>query len=130
VLPADGALALPGRLLVAGWWVFWTVSAINVVNFMDGIDGIIGAQLAVYGAYVAAAAPAGSAAFVLGLTVAAAALGFLRWNWSPAAIFLGDVGSGRPASSWCCSASPSCMPASARWCAPACPCSRCSSMRP
>ena len=28
-----------------------------------------------------------------GLTTAAAALGFLRWNWHPARIFLGDVGS-------------------------------------
>jgi UDP-N-acetylmuramyl pentapeptide phosphotransferase/UDP-N-acetylglucosamine-1-phosphate transferase len=28
-----------------------------------------------------------------GLTLAAAAIGFLRWNWHPARIFLGDVGS-------------------------------------
>ena len=74
------------------WWALWTVSAVNVVNFMDGIDGLIGGQMLVFGAYVAAVAP--SSAGALGLALAAASLGFLRWNWSPAAIFLGDVGSG------------------------------------
>jgi UDP-N-acetylmuramyl pentapeptide phosphotransferase/UDP-N-acetylglucosamine-1-phosphate transferase len=70
------------------------VSAINVVNFMDGIDGLIGSQLALYGAYVALLAPAGSVPALLGVAVAGASLGFLRSNWAPAAIFLGDVGSG------------------------------------
>lgn len=81
-------------LALATWWVFWTISAINVVNFMDGIDGLIGSQLAIYAGYIATVAPAGSWARPLALTVCGASLGFLRWNWAPAAIFLGDVGSG------------------------------------
>ena len=82
------------RWLLAGWWIFWTVSSINVVNFMDGIDGLIGSQLAIYAAYVALLAPPSSVPSLLGAVVAGASLGFLHSNWAPAAIFLGDVGSG------------------------------------
>jgi Fuc2NAc and GlcNAc transferase len=86
--------AIPA-MLAAAWWVFWTVSAINVVNFIDGIDGIIGLQAFVYGLFaVAAVGLQASPAAVLALALAGAALGFLLLNWSPARIFMGDVGSG------------------------------------
>jgi Fuc2NAc and GlcNAc transferase len=72
------------------------VWATNLFNFMDGIDGIAGVETVSVGAlsgllfllrhHLSWAA--------LSFVVAAAALGFLRWNWSPASIFLGDVGSG------------------------------------
>jgi Fuc2NAc and GlcNAc transferase len=69
----------------------------NLFNFMDGIDGIaaaeavfiVGAGAFLYGV-AAAATPAANAAIV----VAMACLGFLIWNWPPARIFMGDVGSG------------------------------------
>jgi UDP-N-acetylmuramyl pentapeptide phosphotransferase/UDP-N-acetylglucosamine-1-phosphate transferase len=71
---------------------------VNLYNFMDGIDGITGTETAFLGAALALCAfvnreldNAGQVA--LGLATAAAALGFLRWNWQPARIFLGDVGS-------------------------------------
>jgi UDP-N-acetylmuramyl pentapeptide phosphotransferase/UDP-N-acetylglucosamine-1-phosphate transferase len=87
-------VAIPAVLGVL-WWVFWTVSAINVVNFIDGIDGIIGLQAFVYGLFaVAAVGLHASPAAILALTLAGAALGFLLLNWSPARIFMGDVGSG------------------------------------
>src|SRR5215469_12800982 len=74
-------------------WVWW----INLFNFMDGIDGLavsetaaIGAGLLLFASLGAGPDPAlrGLAAAVIG-----AAVGFLVWNWSPARIFLGDVGS-------------------------------------
>jgi Fuc2NAc and GlcNAc transferase len=73
--------------------VMWSV---NLFNFMDGIDGIAGAEALVVGAAGTALAfwrhdPA--LAFVSAV-MAGAALGFLRWNWAPARIFMGDVGSG------------------------------------
>jgi UDP-N-acetylmuramyl pentapeptide phosphotransferase/UDP-N-acetylglucosamine-1-phosphate transferase len=102
------AAAGPARVIDAGWlgqfdlgaagWVLtvlWIVGMTNAFNFMDGIDGIAGITAAValgvvsggfwlsgdgYGALLAAA-------------VAAAALGFLVWNWQPARVFMGDVGS-------------------------------------
>lgn len=91
------ALGVPGPFGVLGvagasWWVFWTVSSINVTNFMDGIDGLIGLQAVVLGFHVVLLTGSGSAA-LFGAAVAGAAAGFLAWNWAPALIFLGDVGS-------------------------------------
>lgn len=77
---------------VAGAWVWF----INLFNFMDGIDGIAGGEALSIGVGVAAvAALAGldPSLWAMGLALAAAAFGFLLWNWHPARIFLGDVGS-------------------------------------
>jgi UDP-N-acetylmuramyl pentapeptide phosphotransferase/UDP-N-acetylglucosamine-1-phosphate transferase len=85
---------LPGeldRLATALAWLWF----VNLFNFMDGIDGISGVEAATVGIGVALVAWfAGSFATVgQGATLAAAALGFLVWNWHPAKVFLGDVGS-------------------------------------
>jgi Fuc2NAc and GlcNAc transferase len=68
----------------------------NLYNFMDGIDGLVGMQAvfvsAVAGALIAALAGTGPFTFVVWLLGASVA-GFLIWNWHPAKIFLGDVGS-------------------------------------
>ena len=65
----------------------------NLYNFMDGSDGIAGLTAVIgFGAY-AWLAPPGSALALVSSIIAAAALGFLVWNWSPARIFLGDAGS-------------------------------------
>jgi Fuc2NAc and GlcNAc transferase len=76
-------------------WTVITVSAINVVNFMDGLDGLIALQAVIFGAHLAFLGGDGNhAGQLLGLSLAGAAAGFLIWNWAPAKIFLGDVGSG------------------------------------
>jgi UDP-N-acetylmuramyl pentapeptide phosphotransferase/UDP-N-acetylglucosamine-1-phosphate transferase len=81
------------RLATALLWVWF----VNLYNFMDGIDGIAGVETVTLGAGAALAswlAPAlGGEVAPLALCAAAAGLGFLRWNWPPAQIFLGDVGS-------------------------------------
>jgi len=81
-------------IVVTGLLWVWFV---NLYNFMDGIDGITGAQTIVLGIGVAAATfCAGdqqSGGLFLGLSLAAVAMGFLPWNWQPAKLFLGDVGS-------------------------------------
>ena len=95
-LPGDGLIfqgLLPGPLDTAvaalGWLWF-----VNLFNFMDGIDGISGVETAAIGFGLCLVALIGGMENGLyGLTVAAAALGFLPWNWQPARIFLGDVGS-------------------------------------
>jgi Fuc2NAc and GlcNAc transferase len=91
------ARGVPGPLGLVGvagaaWWAFWTVSAINVTNFIDGIDGLIGLQVLVFGLHVALLG-GGPDATTLGVLLAGGAAGFLAWNWAPARIFLGDVGS-------------------------------------
>lgn len=84
-------LGMVGSLFAALAIVWCT----NLFNFMDGIDGIAGGQAATGGiaggALLLAAGRLDLAA--IAFLVAAASLGFLRWNWSPAKIFMGDVGS-------------------------------------
>jgi UDP-N-acetylmuramyl pentapeptide phosphotransferase/UDP-N-acetylglucosamine-1-phosphate transferase len=72
--------------------VLWILVVVNACNFMDGIDGLAALQSAVTGAAIALAAWDPSAG---GIAAAAsgASLGFLFYNWSPARIFMGDVGS-------------------------------------
>jgi UDP-N-acetylmuramyl pentapeptide phosphotransferase/UDP-N-acetylglucosamine-1-phosphate transferase len=67
----------------------------NLYNFMDGSDGLAGGMAAIgFGALALAAwlgdAP-GLAAFCA--AIAAAALAFLRFNFPPAQVFMGDAGS-------------------------------------
>ncbi|TVR97236.1 MAG: glycosyltransferase family 4 protein [Rhodospirillales bacterium] len=86
---------LPAPLDVAAAGLLW-LWFINLFNFMDGIDGIAGVETATLGlgvAVVAAIAGLGLGLPLFGLVMAAAALGFLVWNWPPARLFLGDVGS-------------------------------------
>ena len=97
-MPARGpffAGLLPGALDPIAAAVVW-IWFINLFNFMDGIDGMAGTEAACIGAGVGLAALAaglGEPVMLYGLTAAAAALGFLWWNWQPARIFFGDVGS-------------------------------------
>lgn len=74
-------------------WLWW----INLFNFMDGIDGIAGSEAAAIGGGLLLLAVFGNGAdtsvALLSAAILGASLGFLVWNWSPARIFLGDVGS-------------------------------------
>ena len=92
-LQVNSVLSWMGYGAIA-WWVFWGISAVNVINFMDGIDGLIGSQMLVYGAHLTTLGTAGESAHTLGLALAGGCAGFLIWNWPPARVFLGDVGSG------------------------------------
>ncbi|PWC43862.1 glycosyltransferase family 4 protein [Azospirillum sp. TSO22-1] len=97
-LPPDG-LVLQGlaplwldRVLAGFAWLWF----VNLFNFMDGINGLAGSEAATVGgglALVAALAGLEPELALYGLAVAGAALGFLRWNWDPAKVFMGDVGS-------------------------------------
>lgn len=96
-LPPDPVFQglLPGRwdMVVAGIVWLWFI---NAFNFMDGIDGIAGTETMTVGigvALVAALAALPPLFGAWGLCLAAAAGGFLLWNWHPARVFLGDVGS-------------------------------------
>ncbi|MEO1496401.1 MAG: MraY family glycosyltransferase [Planctomycetota bacterium] len=89
-----------GREISLGWMtipfsMFWLVGATNAINLLDGIDGLassIGIVLCltfaaingIYGHFPEA---------VVTLALAGALLGFLRYNFAPASIYLGDAGS-------------------------------------
>jgi UDP-N-acetylmuramyl pentapeptide phosphotransferase/UDP-N-acetylglucosamine-1-phosphate transferase len=74
-------------------WMWW----INLFNFMDGVDGLAASEAAAIGAGLLLFALIGKGAdpqmALLAAGLTGAAIGFLLWNWSPAQIFLGDVGS-------------------------------------
>lgn len=75
--------------------LLWIVGLTNAYNFMDGIDGIAGGQAFVAGIGWAIVGWMINDKFVfaIGGLLAASSLGFLFYNWSPAKIFMGDVGS-------------------------------------
>jgi UDP-N-acetylmuramyl pentapeptide phosphotransferase/UDP-N-acetylglucosamine-1-phosphate transferase len=94
-LPIRSAPVPVAATLAGAVSVIWIAGFLNAFNFMDGIDGIAGGQALVAGAgWTAAGWWLGQPGIVVvGLAIAAAAAAFLLYNWSPASIFMGDVGS-------------------------------------
>jgi UDP-GlcNAc:undecaprenyl-phosphate GlcNAc-1-phosphate transferase len=91
--PVVGVHALPEWVGVP-LTVFWIVAIMNMVNFLDGLDGLAAGVCAISGFTFCLIAlslgrpqPAILAAVVLG-----ACIGFLRHNFYPARIFMGDSG--------------------------------------
>jgi UDP-N-acetylmuramyl pentapeptide phosphotransferase/UDP-N-acetylglucosamine-1-phosphate transferase len=87
------ALGLTGWMLLAGTLaVVWMT---NLYNFMDGSDGLAGGMAAIGFGALALAAWLGDAPglAVFCAAIAAAALAFLRFNFPPARVFMGDAGS-------------------------------------
>ncbi|MBK30554.1 MAG: hypothetical protein CMB49_07630 [Euryarchaeota archaeon] len=79
-------------IVTAVLWVWF----INLFNFMDGIDGLASVEaIAISIGIFVIVRKLGfdEKSMILSLSIGAALLGFLRWNWHPAKIFLGDVGS-------------------------------------
>ena len=64
-------------------------AVINFTNFMDGLDGLVAGCMAP--AMIAAAIQLATPWPIWALV--GSLLGFLLWNWSPAKVFMGDVGS-------------------------------------
>jgi UDP-N-acetylmuramyl pentapeptide phosphotransferase/UDP-N-acetylglucosamine-1-phosphate transferase len=87
-LPGVSSLNTPSLILDAAFTVIGITALINFYNFMDGLDGLVASltalQLILISFYFAQP---------FYLLLATAIVGFLWWNWSPAKIFMGDVGS-------------------------------------
>ena len=93
-----GALAWPFTL-------FWLLGAVNSVNLLDGIDGLattVGVILASTLGAMAAISMAANASgmvsdqyttMIVAIVFTGSLLGFLRFNFPPASVFLGDSGS-------------------------------------
>lgn len=97
VLIVGPKLILPGLIpgLSAVLTFFYIVWMVNLYNFMDGIDGFAGGMALIgFGTFAVFGWMHGHAAFMgVSLVVCASAAGFLLYNFPPAKIFLGDVGS-------------------------------------
>jgi UDP-GlcNAc:undecaprenyl-phosphate GlcNAc-1-phosphate transferase len=86
------------------WWgnggeiiltVIWTVGITNAVNFFDGMDGLAAGLTAIcsFCFFVVAQITHQSYLGYLTIALAGSCLGFLKFNFKPASIFLGDTGS-------------------------------------
>ena len=82
------SFGLPGQIIAYTLSAIAITALINFYNFMDGLDGLVAGvtavQLGFFALYLHQP---------LWWLLVAAILGFLWWNWSPAKIFMGDVGS-------------------------------------
>jgi UDP-GlcNAc:undecaprenyl-phosphate GlcNAc-1-phosphate transferase len=74
--------------------VVWIVAVMNMVNFLDGLDGLAAGVCAIAGlTFAILALSLGKIdAAVLSAVVAGACIGFLRHNFFPARVFMGDSG--------------------------------------
>lgn len=100
---AGGALYLAGVRASFGGpaWVdvvatmLWVVAVTNAVNLLDNMDGLASGVAAVsaFGVFAIAAKEGAFLDASMALAVAGASIGFLRHNFPPARIFLGDAGS-------------------------------------
>ncbi len=91
--PFLGVVDLPAWVGVPISMVF-IVAVMNMVNFLDGLDGLAAGVCAIAGAtYATLALSLGKAdPAILSAIVAGSCLGFLRHNFFPARIFMGDSG--------------------------------------
>src|SRR5476649_1107987 len=94
-------LHLPGMHIVGpGWWgygltVLWILGLTNAYNFMDGLDGIAASTAAIASGFLCVISFDQGSHFIYlaSMALCAASIGFLAFNFFPARIFMGDIGS-------------------------------------
>jgi len=86
------------------WWggageilltVLWVIGLTNAVNFFDGMDGLAAGLIAISSLSFFLVGQTTSQIYLgfLAISLAGSCLGFLKYNFKPASIFLGDAGS-------------------------------------
>jgi UDP-GlcNAc:undecaprenyl-phosphate GlcNAc-1-phosphate transferase len=91
----EGTIPLEG-VFATGFTILWIVGMINSINFIDGLDGLssgIALIAALTLGLISLTVTVGQPFIaVLCFALAGALLGFLRWNFHPATIFIGTSG--------------------------------------
>jgi UDP-GlcNAc:undecaprenyl-phosphate/decaprenyl-phosphate GlcNAc-1-phosphate transferase len=94
-----GGLRLPGTIWTS-WGadfitIFWLVAITNAINLLDNMDGLAGGISLIACVFLAVTflVNGQTAEAALPLILAGAVAGFLRFNFNPASIFMGDCGS-------------------------------------
>jgi len=88
------AIALPLAVAIP-FTLVWIVGMTNAINWIDAVDGLSGGVVLIGSAVLFIHTYFGQHQFtisLLPLVLGAAALGFLRYNWHPARIIMGDCG--------------------------------------
>ena len=94
-------LRMPWGQNITLWWaaipltLLWMTGMTNLYNFIDGVDGLATVLAIVCSSGVAAVAVATGHPdeALVAMAIAAGCLGFLWFNFPPAKVFMGDVGS-------------------------------------
>jgi UDP-GlcNAc:undecaprenyl-phosphate GlcNAc-1-phosphate transferase len=92
-------LPLLGEVRLGLWGsvvsLLWIAGVTNAINLIDGLDGLAGGVVTIISTslLVYAALQGNPGSVILMAATAGACLGFLRHNWEPARIFMGDSGS-------------------------------------
>jgi UDP-GlcNAc:undecaprenyl-phosphate GlcNAc-1-phosphate transferase len=75
--------------------IVWVLAVTNAFNLIDGLDGLAAgsALFSTVVVFAVALITGSSSVSLMALCLSGAVLGFLRFNFSPATIFLGDCGS-------------------------------------
>jgi UDP-GlcNAc:undecaprenyl-phosphate GlcNAc-1-phosphate transferase len=75
--------------------LLWIVGVTNAINLIDGLDGLAGGVVAIISTslLVYSILQGNPGTVILMAGTAGACLGFLRHNWEPARVFMGDSGS-------------------------------------
>jgi UDP-GlcNAc:undecaprenyl-phosphate GlcNAc-1-phosphate transferase len=75
--------------------LLWIVGVTNAINLIDGLDGLAGGVVAIISTSLLGYAilQGNTGTVLLMAATAGACIGFLRHNWEPARIFMGDSGS-------------------------------------
>ena len=91
---ANHSIQLPYFLAMA-LSMFWIVGMMNAINLMDGLDGLAGGICAIasFTMFIASLVFGNTEAALCFLVLLGVILGFLRYNFNPAKLFMGDAGS-------------------------------------
>ncbi|MDP2299550.1 MAG: MraY family glycosyltransferase [Coriobacteriia bacterium] len=91
--PLGGGLVMLGLLSIPVT-LLWMTGFANVINLIDGLDGLAAGVTAIAGVSLLVLAVQSNQplAAVLAAGIVGACLGFLRFNFNPASIFMGDSG--------------------------------------
>lgn len=93
-LPWEGRFDI-GSVAAVLLTLVWIVGVTNAINFIDGLDGLAAGIVAIIACslLIMAILQRSPETAVVMSCVAGACLGFLRHNWRPAKIYMGDSGS-------------------------------------
>jgi UDP-GlcNAc:undecaprenyl-phosphate GlcNAc-1-phosphate transferase len=79
-------------ILLSFFWILTIINAFNIIDIMDGLAASIGA-LSSLTIFIISLYNSNYLISILSLSLAATLLAFLKFNWEPARIYLGDAGS-------------------------------------
>lgn len=80
------------NILFSFFWILSIINAINIIDILDGFASSV-AAITLITVFIISLYNTNYLISVLSISLAAALLGFLKFNWEPAKIYLGDAGS-------------------------------------